>query len=163
MKILRRRKKLDLTPLLTSQLYDDQTFYPAFLKDLSNCRREVIIESPFITNKRMNALYPSFRRLTKRGVRIVINTRDPNQHEWRMAREAEAVVSTLQDLNVEVLYTEYHHRKLSILDGEIIYEGSLNILSQNDSCEVTRRIESKSLATELMIFLNLNKYMTTKD
>jgi hypothetical protein len=145
--------------LLSSKLYDEQTFYPAFLRDLNQCRELCILESPFITHKRMNALYPSFRRLTKRGVRVVINTRDPREHEYRMAAEAEEAISALQDLDVLVLYTNNHHRKLAILDNCILYEGSLNILSQNDSCEVMRRIESVELTRQMIQFVKLNRFL----
>lgn len=58
----------DPNDLLTSQLYDQDSFYPAFHHDLSNAINEVIIESPFVSHKRMNALYPSFRAMAKRGV-----------------------------------------------------------------------------------------------
>lgn len=33
--------------LLNSKLYDQGTFYQAFIKDLANCHSEVIIECPF--------------------------------------------------------------------------------------------------------------------
>src|SRR5664279_4643113 len=98
-------KQTDPTPLLSSRLYNEESFYPAFLNDLDRCKREVVIESPFITRKRMTALYSSFRRLTKRGVRVVINTRDPQEHELRMAAEAVNAVCELQEMGVQVLYT----------------------------------------------------------
>src|SRR5476649_1651041 len=125
--------------LCSSILLDNRTFYPKFMRDIERCKCELIIESPFITAKRMNALYPSFRKLTKRGVRIVVNTRDPQEHEPQMAYEALHAVTEMQRLGVEVLYTERHHRKLAIIDREILYEGSLNILSQSASCEIMRR------------------------
>ncbi len=150
-----------LTPdLATSTLFSECTFYPAFMKDLDRCKRELIIECPFITHKRMNALYPSFRRLTKRGVRVVINTRDPREHEFPMNEVAEEVVALLQDMGVMVLFTGTHHRKLAIIDGRTFYEGSLNILSQNDSCEIMRRIESVSLAQEMMRFIGVDRYVS---
>jgi|SRR5665647_1698749 len=152
-------KRPDPTPLLSSRLYDEDSFYPAFLSDLSRCRFGVVIESPFITHKRMNALYPSFRRLTKRGVRVIINTRDPQEHEARMAAEAGNAITELQEMGVQVLYTNDHHRKLAILDGKILYEGSLNILSQNSSCEVMRRIESEKLSGEMLAFIKLGKFV----
>ncbi len=139
--------------LCSSTLLDNRTFYPAFLKDVERCKHELIIESPFITDKRMNALYPSFRRLTKRGVRIVINTRDPREHETQMAYEAQIAITEMQRLGGFVLFTDRHHRKLAIVDREIIYEGSLNILSQSASCEIMRRIVSKNLACSLFAFV----------
>lgn len=48
-----------------------------------------------------------------------------------------------------VLYTVKHHRKLAIIDGEILYEESVNILPQIDSCEIMRRTVSQQLANEL--------------
>lgn len=59
-------KRADPTPLLSSKLYNEQTFYPAFMNDLDKCKFEVVIESTFITRKRMNPLNPSFRRLIKK-------------------------------------------------------------------------------------------------
>lgn len=59
----------------------------------------------------------------------------------------------MQELGVTVLYTIKLHRKLAIIDGEILYEGSLNILSQLDSCEVMRRTESQQLANEMARFI----------
>ena len=62
--------------LVNSTLYDDSTFYARFAKDLKNCRSEVIIESPFITSRRLELLMPSLQKLKSKHIRITINTRD---------------------------------------------------------------------------------------
>ena len=69
------------TDLISSKLYNEETFYPAFLKDLSKCQHEVILESPFATSKRVSQLIPILEKLKKRGVRITISTRDPEEHD----------------------------------------------------------------------------------
>jgi len=57
-------KHLKSSPNITpSILYDESTFYQAFFKDLESCRKEVIIESPFITSSRMEKFYPIFKRI----------------------------------------------------------------------------------------------------
>jgi len=58
-----------------STLHTEKDFYNAFLKDLDNCKSEVIIESPFITSKRMEYLRPVFQRLLNKGIKIHIITR----------------------------------------------------------------------------------------
>ncbi len=68
-------------PPISSQLYDQDTFYRAFLHDVRNCRRQLIIESPFITSKRAKLFLPIFKQLRERGVQIIVNTRDPQEHE----------------------------------------------------------------------------------
>jgi len=148
------------TDLLTSKLYDQDTFYLAFLKDLAKCHSEVIIECPFITSRRLNTLLPTLEKLKARKVRIAINTRDPRTHDehyWQ--DDAHEAISKLQHMGVQVLYTGNHHRKVAILDRHIIYEGSLNILSQNDSCEMMRRIESTQLAWQMVRFIGIDQLL----
>ncbi len=73
--------------LLSSSLYD-RNFYKSFEKDIKGAQRSVLIESPFITTRRMNALMPIFCALRQRGVRIVINTRSPEEHDAEYQRQA---------------------------------------------------------------------------
>lgn len=145
-----------------STLLNEQTFYKTFLRDLDRCRESLLIESPFITKARMNALYPSFRRLTKRGVRVVVNTRDPQEHDPRMRLEALKAIAEMQDMKIRILYTDFLHRKLAVIDQAISYEGSLNILSQNNSSEIMRRTNSRDTARSLIEFLGLDNELMVK-
>jgi hypothetical protein len=76
-----------------------------------------------------------------------------------MCAEAEASIALLQNIGVEILFTGGHHRKLAIFDRTILWEGSLNILSQNDSCEVMRRMESEDLAKQMIAFIGVGQYL----
>jgi hypothetical protein len=145
--------------LVDSRLYDQDSFYPAFLSDLKHCKSEVIIESPFMTVRRISSLMPTLRKLSQRGVKIVINTRDPREHDERMCNEATKCVEVLQEIGVTILFTGGHHRKLAILDRRMLYEGSLNILSQNESCEIVRRIDSVKITNETLRFIDLGRYI----
>lgn len=146
----------------SSQLYDQNTFYSAFTRDLYLVRRQVIIESPFITSKRIRSLLPIFKKLRRRGVQVVINTRDPQDHEGTYQNQAEEAVALFHALDIVVLYTAGHHRKLAIIDGEIVWEGSLNILSFSDSCEIMRRIVSPTEAEILIEFIGTKRYLQDK-
>lgn len=66
--------------MIKSFLFDEKTFYRQFLRDLKECKSEVIIESPFITTSRMKSLIPTFSKLVKRGVKVYVITRNPNEH-----------------------------------------------------------------------------------
>lgn len=75
----------------TSQLFSDETFYPAFARDLNRCSFQAYIESPFITNRRVANLLPIFQILISKGIHIVVNTRDPHEHELYMMREGDSL------------------------------------------------------------------------
>lgn len=143
-------------------LYDQDTFDAHFLRDMRKARRSIIIESPFIRLSRIEQFLPIFKRLTRRGVKIIINTRHPDEHDTRYRTQVIIAIQLLQEIGVEILFTTKHHRKLAIIDREIIYEGSLNILSYYDSCEIMRRITSKVEAEMLIEFIKLNKFMEVK-
>jgi phosphatidylserine/phosphatidylglycerophosphate/cardiolipin synthase-like enzyme len=151
-----KKSQSELSP---SALFDQDTFYLAFQRTLRGCQQELIIESPFMTMKRINLLLPEFRRLQQRGVKIVTNTRLPEEHDDYLRSQTEDAIELLFRMNIKVLFTGGHHRKLAIIDRKILWEGSLNILSQNDSCEVMRRIKSKELAAQMIRFIELEEFL----
>jgi phosphatidylserine/phosphatidylglycerophosphate/cardiolipin synthase-like enzyme len=147
-------------PEPSSILYDETTFYNKFKQDLLEAKQEVIIESPFIATRRLEMLKPVFEALVGRGVQVFIMTRDPLEHDESMLRQAEAGVHYFEVLGVQVLLCEGgHHRKLAMIDRKVLWEGSLNILSQTKSREIMRRIESETMALEMFEFLKLNKFI----
>ncbi|MCX6726436.1 MAG: phospholipase D-like domain-containing protein [Candidatus Shapirobacteria bacterium] len=145
---------------LTSSLHDEKTFYKAFLRDLEQCQKEVIIESPFITSERMKTLWSILRRLYVKGVKIFIVTRDPKEHIDSYDDQSESAIEALEDMGIQVLLcTGNHHRKLAIIDRTILWEGSLNILSQIHSREIMRRLEGGGFAVDMFNFLNFGRYI----
>ena len=88
--------RADVRTICASSLYDNMTFYKAFIKDLQYATRCVYIESPFITKKRID---------------------------------------------------------------DTLWEGSLNILSQNDSCEIMRRSVSSELVKQMADFVGASRYV----
>ena len=105
--------------LLSSRLYDQDSFYGAFKDDLKKAKSQVVIESPFISAKRMTVLLPVFRTRTRRGVQLVINRKPPHEHEPEYRVQAEQAVARLLGLGVIVLFTGGHHRKLVIIDRSV--------------------------------------------
>ena len=144
---------------IATSLYNQNTFYDAFLRDARRAYKRLIIESPFITERRMIILLPVLQGLRRKGVEITINTKPFEEHEPAYRDQAVWAVGAMQDLGIEVLMTAGHHRKLAIIDDNILYEGSLNILSQNDSCEVMRRIKDKETVNEMLAFTGLKKWL----
>lgn len=146
--------------LAFSQLYDEKTFYKAFIKDLESCRKEVYIESPFIISERTKTLKPIFVQLLDRGVKIYVMTRDPKEHMEMFEDQSEDEITNFEVMGVQVLLCiGNHHRKLAILDRKVLWEGSLNILSQTYSREIMRRIGNKELTMQMFNFLKLGEFL----
>lgn len=143
-----------------SSLYDEKTFYKAFLQDLKHCQKEVVIESPFITTERMKTFGDMFNELIEKGVKIYIITRDPQEHGNGYELQSEEAIRWCEYSGIQVLIAKgNHHRKLAIIDKQILWEGSLNILSQIYSREIMRRIDNKEVTEEMITFLKFDRFL----
>lgn len=153
----RRATPYDPAELLSSTLYNEDGFYGAFSKDLKHALRDVVIESPYMTIRRTETLMPLFDKLTRYGVRVRINTRHPSHHDKTMCEQAWQAVDRLRTVGVFVkFYDDMRHRKVAIIDGVVLWEGSLNIMSQGNSREVMRRIQSPALARQMANFCGMS-------
>lgn len=143
-----------------SQLHDEKTFYPTFLKDLERAQSEVIIESPFITTARVNYFIPTFERLLNRGVKIYVITRCLEDLDEILRDQSEREITRFEVMGVQPLLLEgNHHRKLVIIDRKVLWEGSLNILSQSNSVELMFRFEDNQMVNNVMNYLDLKKFL----
>lgn len=153
-------QKTSVDPLLNSKLFDEKNFYQTFLRDLEKCKNEVVIESPYITSQRMRTFDRIFQKLLKKGVKIYIITRNPKEHTDILKAQADEEIQKFEIMGIQPLICiGNHHRKLAILDREILWEGSLNILSQTYSREIMRRIQGKELSMQMFKYLKLEKYL----
>lgn len=144
-------------PSFETKLYNEKTFYEQFIKDLIRADYKVIIESPFITTPRMELLYPVFKRLLARQIMVYLVTRDPVDHANESMRDQSTnEILQCKELGMNIsLLKGHHHRKLAIIDNDILWEGSLNILSFSNSREIMRRIEGEKYVREIQRFLKL--------
>lgn len=141
-----------------TRLYDEHDFYAAFSRDFKNATYEVIIESPYITIRRSSEIAPLISRLVKKNVKICILTRNPEHHDGDLQRQAIIGINTLRKSGARVVIChDMRHRKLAIIDNEILWEGSLNLLSQNASRELMRRTHSQESCLQLLRITSIRK------
>ncbi|MDP3957159.1 MAG: AAA domain-containing protein [bacterium] len=139
-------------------LFNETDFYPNFIKDLFRAKQEVIINSPFITSYRSDNLKPIFSHLLKKGIRIFVITRPPEEHKDAMREQSLKELREFEKMGIVVIpFMGNIHQKFSIIDREILWDGSLNILSQRDSTEIMRRYDGNAAVEQLMAFLRLDK------
>lgn len=131
--------KLDDT---VPQFCNEAFFYKAFHKDLSEAKSEVVIISPFVTQNRIATFEPIFRELNRKQVKTFIITK--SFREQNISKDlGEEIKDNLKKLRVELITRPLSHEKLAIIDGKIIWHGSLNILSHKNTSELMVRFTTK--------------------
>jgi ssDNA-binding Zn-finger/Zn-ribbon topoisomerase 1 len=134
--------------------FTEGTFYPAFLKDLARVRDSIVIFSPFATGNGTARWIDSLRVALARGVRARILTRPPEEFGGGSTDEVVELVQALRDLGIAVDLRARMHQKIAILDGRILWHGSLNILSHRDTHESMLRLDSPAACQQLGRFVS---------
>lgn len=141
-----------------SELFDEKNFYGAFINDMLSAEKEIIIDSPYITTRRVDELYKYFEQVRHKGIDVYLLTRVSKEQDSKMQYYSDKEIERLSGIGIKVLpFMGKIHRKLAIIDRKILWEGSLNILSQNDSTEVMRRFEGEESSKQMVSFLKLDK------
>lgn len=139
-------------------LFNEKTFYRAFVRDMLEAKKEIVIYSPFVSKFRSEFFKRSFATLRRRNIAVFIFTRPLEEHDYLMKPEIKCALKDYEELGVCIFYLPgFIHEKVAIIDREILWEGSLNILSQRTSKEMMRRTVDEDSAMQVMSYLGLNK------
>ncbi len=124
----------------------EDTFDRYFMQDLRSFTKRLIIYSPFISHNRLSILLPIFADAISSGKKIIIVTKalsDRKKSEFSHYQKCER---ELREIGCTVLHKKGMHEKLIFIDDEIVWNGSLNVLSFTGlTGEVMHRFANKEL------------------
>lgn len=126
-------------------VFDHKSFYPQLDQDFKKSRSLILIQSPFLTNRRVNSLRSLLADCVDRGVRVCafvrqIDSRYCSETEYMdRCNSLDLAISNLNSIGVHVNLRPAIHEKLVVIDESIFWEGSLNPLSYRDSSERMNR------------------------
>ncbi|MDZ4837691.1 MAG: phospholipase D-like domain-containing protein [Candidatus Melainabacteria bacterium] len=119
-------------------------FWHLYYKDLHSAQREIIIVCKFISQGRVKSLAKVLSKAIARGVRVVVVIGPP-------APEHVPLVELMMSVNIEVIIRDGFHQKLSVIDQNIAWHGSLNILSHwNDQGDQMCREQEPHMVQQIL-------------
>ena len=139
-------------------MWNEKNFYDIFTHELLLAEKRVVIFSPFIARKRVSELGDILRILIEKGIKIYVVTRSP-----RSIDDTESIIDELKKMGIDVIIAsekvKLHnklHEKCALIDDDVFFYGSLNILSQSDSSETMMAIKSKPIINNLVKEFKIN-------
>lgn len=126
-------------------VFSHEDFTEAFKVDLQRAKARVLVQSPFLTIRRINELAKPIENCARRFVRVCVFAKRPadsaleSEDDERYRRSTEYLLSSL---GVHVTFRPDLHEKLAVIDDCVFWEGSLNILSYRNTKERMTRWES---------------------
>lgn len=143
--------KIDGTHQLNPDLiYDGKNFYPVFSEDLRNAKSEILIVSPFMHKGRIAQILRLLSEAMLNNVKLVVVTRPSEDFPEKEQINVLENTQKLKSCGVEVRYKPGFHQKFTVIDGQIVWYGSINFLSFGTAEESIMRFTSHNIAGQLM-------------
>lgn len=143
--------KIDSAPKTEPDLiYDGKTFYSSYCQDIRTASKEILIVSPFMRKGRITQLMRFLTEAVLNGISVTVVTRPPEDFKKKDCETVEKNISTLQEYGAKVVTKSGFHQKFTVIDGEVMWYGSVNFLSFGISEESIMRFTNADIAGQLM-------------
>jgi len=140
----------DVTSVATSSFWTEDNFHNGLRHDLENAKQSAIIMSPFITRARLQTYMDLLRAKREQGVNLALVTRPPYQQGMQDKDDIEKLLSYLEKFGIRVDKRRSMHQKVVVIDGHIVWFGSLNPLSHRNTQELMFRLENENFTKQVM-------------
>ena len=148
----------DMKSTRKTELLTESEFYGKFTTDLMQATNRVVLYTPFIGKTRWPSVAPFIAVLRERNVEVFLLHKPLTDPDWKHGdREfGRSVFNSLSRLGVKLIPMSGLHAKTIVIDGKVVYEGSLNWASQTSSYEHMWRFESSDMAKLVEKMLQLD-------
>ena len=142
-------KVCDMLQASPDLIYDGKSFYPVFSEDIRNAKNEILIVSPFMRKSRITQILRLMSEALMNQVKIVVVTRPTEDFPERDQKSVLENTQRLRGYGVEVRHKSGFHQKFTVIDGKIVWYGSVNFLSFGTAEESIMRFTSYDIAGQL--------------
>jgi hypothetical protein len=134
----------------TMGIFNQTTFDPAIEADLANAKDTIVIFSGFVTPSRVAKLGDLLRMKIADGVKVRCVTRPPKLNGTMDPSRSKNALDALERIKCIVDCRARIHEKVVLIDKEIVWHGSLNVLSHTHRTdESMTRVANAGLAKAL--------------
>jgi hypothetical protein len=141
-------------PYRAAGIFTESDFYSVFAQDIERARESIVVFSPLASAPGIARWVDALHAAVERGIRVRVVTNPPKGFGGKRTGDDFNLVRELRDLGIAVDLRAQMHEKIAILDGRIIWAGSLNILSHRNTSGSMLRFESQTMCRQLGMFLN---------
>ena len=131
-------------------IYDIENYAEIYWKDLEEAKSEVIVSSPRLNNQKVNRIIDLLGKRRELGVRVTIITWHPDAYKYGRDDVRMELMERLRKAGFEIRLVEESCEHYAVIDNEIVWYGSVNLLSKEDAEDNLMRVCSKDIAAELL-------------
>ncbi len=131
-------------------IYDIENYAETYWRDLEEARSTVIVSSPRLNNQKVNRIIKALGKRQELGVKVTVVTWHPDAYKYGRDDTRMELMERLRKAGFEIRLVEESCEHYAVIDNEIVWYGSMNLLSKEDADDNLMRVCSKDIASELL-------------
>ena len=135
-------------------LFNEQDFLVPLKKDLNDARLNIVISTPFIRKNRAIGMMNYLQGLGLEAKNITIITKPVNEYKELETESVKELLEQLIMTGFNVITRLNIHQKFVVIDGYLIWYGSINLLGYGYSPATMLRFVNSEVASEILSNMN---------
>ena len=135
---------------VANAIYDMESYAEIYWRDIEEAISDVIISSPRLNNQKVNHLIALLGKRQELGVKVTIVTWHPDAYKYGRDDVRMELMERLRKAGFEIRLVEETCEHYAVIDRNIVWYGSMNLLSKEDAEDNLMRVCSKEIAAELL-------------
>ncbi len=131
-------------------IYDIENYAETYWKDLEEANSAVVVSSPRLNNQKVDRIINILGKRRELGVKVTIVTWHPDVYKYGKDDVRMELMERLRKAGFEIRLAEESCEHYAVIDNEILWYGSVNLLSKEDIEDNLMRVCSKDIAAELL-------------
>lgn len=131
-------------------IYDIENYAETYWKDLEEANSTVVVSSPRLNNQKVDRIINMLGKRRELGVKVTIVTWHPDAYKYGKDDVRMELMERLRKAGFEIRLVEESCGHYAVIDNEIVWYGSVNLLSKEDAEDNLMRVCSKDIAAELL-------------
>ena len=131
-------------------IFDIDNYADVYRNDLLTAEKEIIISSPAISGKKVYEMIHLLREKHEAGIKIVIVTWKPDCYGYGDSAYWQEVQEQMRKEGFEMNLVEDYCEHYCIIDHQVVWYGSMNLLGKEDAEDNLMRIADGKIANELL-------------
>ena len=131
-------------------IYDIENYAETYWKDLEEANSAVVVSSPRLNNQKVDRIINMLGKRRELGVNVTIVTWHPDAYKYGKDDVRMELMERLRKAGFEIRFVEESCEHYAVIDNEIVWYGSVNLLSKEDAEDNLMRVCSKDIAAELL-------------
>ena len=135
---------------VVNAIFDSDTYKTIYERDLDEAEKDIVISSPTLGKHKVMRMLSLLKERQKAGVKITIVTWPPDAYLYGRDEHRIELMETLRNAGFNIILVKDSCEHYAIIDNEIVWYGSMNLLSKDDVEDNIMRIVNRSISEELL-------------